>query len=108
MQATARASPSQRRVQPFASGDHERFKHLFEEIYDAGGEVVAVDVGIDPTTPVGKFARTIMLALNEMELERIKEFGNHDSLGLTGLDALDHCVEAMGASVRWRRPRPSM
>jgi len=46
---------------------------LFEEIYAAGGEVVAVDVGIDPTTPVGKFARTIMLALNEMELERIKE-----------------------------------
>jgi DNA invertase Pin-like site-specific DNA recombinase len=46
---------------------------LFEEIYSAGGEVVAVDVGIDPTTPVGKFARTIMLALNEMELDRIKE-----------------------------------
>jgi site-specific DNA recombinase len=46
---------------------------LFQEIYDAGGEVVAVDVGIDPTTPVGKFARTIMLALNEMELDRYKE-----------------------------------
>jgi DNA invertase Pin-like site-specific DNA recombinase len=29
---------------------------------------------MDPTTPVGKFARTIMLALDEMELDRYKEW----------------------------------
>jgi len=46
---------------------------LCEEVYEAGGEVVAIDVGIDPTTPTGKFTRTLMLALNEMELDRTKE-----------------------------------
>jgi site-specific DNA recombinase len=46
---------------------------LVERIADAGGEVAAIDIGIDPTTPVGKFARTIMLALAQMERERIGE-----------------------------------
>jgi len=46
---------------------------LVERIAEAGGEVAAIDIGIDPTTPVGKFARTIMLALAQMERERIGE-----------------------------------
>jgi DNA invertase Pin-like site-specific DNA recombinase len=46
---------------------------LVERITDAGGEVAAIDVGIDPTTPVGKFAQTLMLALAQMERERIAE-----------------------------------
>ena len=44
---------------------------LVERIADAGGTVAAIDLGIDPTTPIGKFARTLMLALAEMERERI-------------------------------------
>lgn len=46
---------------------------LVERITDAGGEVAAIDVGLDPTTPVGKFARTLMLALAEMERDRFTE-----------------------------------
>ena len=46
---------------------------LVERISDDGGEVAAIDVGIDPKTPVGKFARTLMLALAQMERERIGE-----------------------------------
>lgn len=46
---------------------------LVERITDGGGTVAAIDLGIDPTTPIGKFARTLMLALAEMERERIGE-----------------------------------
>jgi DNA invertase Pin-like site-specific DNA recombinase len=46
---------------------------LFKTIEAAGGSVVAVADGIDPTTTTGKFARTLMLALAEMELDRVKE-----------------------------------
>jgi DNA invertase Pin-like site-specific DNA recombinase len=46
---------------------------LVEQIQDAGGSIAAIDVGLDPTTPVGKFAQTLMLALAQMERERIAE-----------------------------------
>jgi len=46
---------------------------LCEEIYESGGEVAAVDEGVDPTTPVGEFVRTLLLALARMERRRIKE-----------------------------------
>lgn len=39
----------------------------------AGGQLVAVDLGVDPTTPTGKLARSILLALAEFELETIRE-----------------------------------
>ena len=44
---------------------------LVERIIGAGGKLVAVDVGLDPTTTVGEFGITIMLALARMERRRI-------------------------------------
>lgn len=46
---------------------------LVERIHDAGGQVAAVDLGIDPTTPVGELMMTLMLALARMERRRIGE-----------------------------------
>ena len=45
--------------------------NLVEEINDHGGVIAAVDLGIDPATPFGEFAMTIMLALARMERQRI-------------------------------------
>jgi DNA invertase Pin-like site-specific DNA recombinase len=44
---------------------------LVEAIHDAGGQVAAVDLGLDPTTPFGEFGMTIMLALARMERRRM-------------------------------------
>jgi DNA invertase Pin-like site-specific DNA recombinase len=44
---------------------------LVEWIHDHGGRIAAIDLGIDPTTPFGEFAMTIMLALARMERRRI-------------------------------------
>jgi DNA invertase Pin-like site-specific DNA recombinase len=44
-----------------------------EEIDSHGGQVAAVDLGIDPTTMFGEFAMTLMLALARMEWRRIDE-----------------------------------
>jgi DNA invertase Pin-like site-specific DNA recombinase len=41
---------------------------LIKDIHDAGAQIAVVDLGVDPTTPVGKFAMTLMLALAEMQL----------------------------------------
>jgi len=46
---------------------------LVEDLYDCGGKLAAVDLGIDPTTTFGEFALTIMLALARMERRRITE-----------------------------------
>jgi DNA invertase Pin-like site-specific DNA recombinase len=46
---------------------------LIERIHAAGGQIVSVEEGIDPTTSFGKFTMTVLLALNRMELERIQE-----------------------------------
>jgi site-specific DNA recombinase len=40
---------------------------LVESVHDAGAKVAVVDLGIDPTTPVGEFAVTIFLALGRMQ-----------------------------------------
>jgi DNA invertase Pin-like site-specific DNA recombinase len=42
-------------------------------INEAGGELISVEDGFDSSTPTGKFAMTIMLALGELELDRIRE-----------------------------------
>jgi DNA invertase Pin-like site-specific DNA recombinase len=47
--------------------------HLVEEITECGGQVAAVDLGLDPTTPFGEFGMTIMLALARMERRRIAD-----------------------------------
>lgn len=46
---------------------------VVEEIHAAGGRIAAVDLGIDPTTPFGEFAMTLMLALGRMERRRIAD-----------------------------------
>jgi site-specific DNA recombinase len=46
---------------------------LVEEIDSIGGKLAAIDLGIDPTTPFGEFAMTIMLALAHMERRRITD-----------------------------------
>jgi site-specific DNA recombinase len=48
-----------------------------EEIDAHGGQVAAVDLGIDPTTMFGEFAMTLMLALARMEWRRIDEAWNN-------------------------------
>lgn len=39
----------------------------------AGGTLVSVRDALDTSTPIGRFARTMMLALAELELDRIRE-----------------------------------
>ena len=50
------------------------------EIIEAGGQISAIDLGIDPTTPTGEFTMTLFLALARMEWRRIKD-NWHDSRG---------------------------
>ncbi len=42
-------------------------------IEDAGGQLVAVDDGIDPSTPTGRMARSILLVIAEWYREQIRE-----------------------------------
>ena len=46
---------------------------LVESIQEAGGSIAALDLGIDPTTPFGEFAMTLMLGLARMERRRISD-----------------------------------
>lgn len=46
---------------------------VVEEIHEAGGELAAVDLGIDPTTPFGEFAMTVMLGLGRMQRRQIAD-----------------------------------
>ena len=46
---------------------------LVDEIETHGGQLAAVDLGIDPTTMFGEFALTLMLGLARMERRRIAE-----------------------------------
>jgi DNA invertase Pin-like site-specific DNA recombinase len=39
----------------------------------AGGELISVEDGFDSSTPMGKFAMTMVLAIAELELDRIRE-----------------------------------
>lgn len=50
---------------------------LIESIQAAGGSIAALDLGIDPTTPFGEFAMTLMLGLARMERRRISDSWNH-------------------------------
>ncbi|UTI65575.1 recombinase family protein [Paraconexibacter antarcticus] len=44
-----------------------------KRIHDAGGDFVCVDLGVDPTTPMGKMQTNLLLVLAEFELDRIRE-----------------------------------
>lgn len=46
---------------------------LVEDIQQQGGSIAALDLGIDPTTPFGEFAMTLMLGLARMERRRIAD-----------------------------------
>jgi DNA invertase Pin-like site-specific DNA recombinase len=46
---------------------------LVEEIHERGGKLAAVDLGIDPTTPFGEFALTVMLGLARMQRRQIAD-----------------------------------
>jgi len=46
---------------------------LVERITEAGGSITAVDLGLDPTTPVGEFGVTVMLAMSRMERRRLSD-----------------------------------
>jgi site-specific DNA recombinase len=46
---------------------------VIEEIHDLGGELAAVDFGIDPTTPFGEFGMTLLLGLARMQRRQIGE-----------------------------------
>lgn len=46
---------------------------IAERLNDAGGVIVAVDVGLDSSTPVGKMMRNMLAVLAEFELDRIRE-----------------------------------
>jgi site-specific DNA recombinase len=49
---------------------------LIEEIIEAGGQVAAVEEGVDPTTPTGEFTMTLFLALARMQRQQIGETWN--------------------------------
>lgn len=56
----------------FARSSHDAALAL-RRIEDAGGTLISVRDGLDTSTPIGRFARTLMLAIAELELERIRE-----------------------------------
>lgn len=46
---------------------------LVESVHEAGAKIAVVDLGIDPTTPVGEFSMTLFLALGRMQRRQFKE-----------------------------------
>lgn len=48
-------------------------KKAIKRIEDAGGKLIAVDNNFDTATPFGKFGLTMMLAIAELESDRIQE-----------------------------------
>jgi site-specific DNA recombinase len=48
-----------------------------ERLEDAGGTLVAVDLGMDTSTPAGRLMRNVLMALAEFELDRIRESWAH-------------------------------
>jgi DNA invertase Pin-like site-specific DNA recombinase len=46
---------------------------LVENVHEAGAKIAVVDLGIDPTTPVGEFSMTLFLALGRMQRRQFQE-----------------------------------
>jgi site-specific DNA recombinase len=46
---------------------------LVESVHQAGAKIAVVDLGIDPTTPVGEFSMTLFLALGRMQRRQFQE-----------------------------------
>lgn len=47
--------------------------NLMAEIDEEGGQVVVIDLGVDPTTPMGEFASTVLLAVARMTRRQLTE-----------------------------------
>jgi DNA invertase Pin-like site-specific DNA recombinase len=71
---------------------------LVEEIHSHGGQLTAIDLGVDPTTPFGEFGMTVMLALARMERRRIAE-----NWGTARKRAVARGVYAKGRPLGYRR-----
>lgn len=48
-------------------------RQALERIEAAGGSVISAEDGFDSSTPMGRFATTMIFALAELELERVRE-----------------------------------
>lgn len=46
---------------------------LVESVHEVGAKIAVVDLGIDPTTPVGEFSMTLFLALGRMQRRQFQE-----------------------------------
>jgi DNA invertase Pin-like site-specific DNA recombinase len=46
---------------------------LVESVHEVGAKIAIVDLGIDPTTPVGEFSMTLFLALGRMQRRQFQE-----------------------------------
>jgi site-specific DNA recombinase len=46
---------------------------LVEGVHEAGAKIAVVDLGIDPTTPVGEFSMTLFLALGRMQRRQFQD-----------------------------------
>lgn len=46
---------------------------LIERVHQAGAKIAVVDLGIDPTTPIGEFSITLFLALGRMQRRQFQE-----------------------------------
>jgi site-specific DNA recombinase len=46
---------------------------LVESVHEAGAKIAVVDLGIDPTTPVGEFSMTLFLALGRMQRRQFQQ-----------------------------------
>jgi site-specific DNA recombinase len=46
---------------------------LVESVHQAGAKIAVVDLGIDPTTPVGEFSMTLFLALGRMQRRQFEQ-----------------------------------
>jgi site-specific DNA recombinase len=76
---------------------------LIEEILDHGATLAAIDLGLDPTTEVGEFALTIMLALARMERRRIT--ANWDTANRMAIERGIHFTATVPYGYRRREDR---
>lgn len=65
---------------------------LVESVHDAGAKIAVVDLGIDPTTPVGEFSMTLFLALGRMQRRQFEQRWD------------EACRRAIGRGIHFRAP----
>lgn len=65
---------------------------LVESVHEAGAKIAVVDLGIDPTTPVGEFSMTLFLALGRMQRRQFEQRWD------------EACGRAIGRGIHFRAP----